>query len=36
MRFGRVYTLRMPFRGDCQVSASLSGSGHIRLQILAA
>lgn len=36
MRSGRLYKLRMPFRGDCQVTASLSGSGHIRLQILAA
>jgi hypothetical protein len=36
MRSGRLYRLRMPFRGDCQVTASLSGSGRIRLQILAA
>jgi len=36
MRSGRLYKLRMPFRGDCQVTASLSGSGRIRLQILAA
>jgi hypothetical protein len=36
MSSGRLYRLRMPFRGDCQVTASLSGSGHIRLQILAA
>jgi hypothetical protein len=35
MRSGRLYKLRMPFRGDCQVTASLSGSGNIRLQILA-
>jgi hypothetical protein len=35
MRSGRLYKLRMPFRGDCQVTASLSGSGRIRLQILA-
>jgi hypothetical protein len=32
---GHLYRLRMPFRGDCQVTASLSGSGRIRLQILA-
>jgi len=31
---GRLYRLRMPFGGDCQVTASLSGSGPIRLQIL--
>ena len=36
MRSGRLYKLKMPFRGDCQVTASLSGSGRIRLQILAA
>jgi hypothetical protein len=36
MRSGRLYRLPMPFRGDCQVTASLSGSGRIRLQILAA
>jgi hypothetical protein len=35
MSSGRLYRLRMPFRGDCQVTASLSGSGSIRLQILA-
>ena len=35
MSSGRLYRLRMPFRGDCQVTASLSGSGRIRLQILA-
>ena len=32
---GHLYRLRSPFRGDCQVTASLSGSGRIRLQILA-
>jgi hypothetical protein len=32
---GRLYRLRMPFAGDCTVTASLSGSGRIRLQILA-
>jgi len=36
MRSGRLYRLRMPFRGDCEVTASLTGSGRIRLQILAA
>jgi hypothetical protein len=36
MRSRRLYRLRMPFRGDCEVTASLSGSGRIRLQILAA
>jgi hypothetical protein len=35
MRSGRLYRLQMPFRGDCDVTASLSGSGTIRLQILA-
>ena len=35
MRSGRVLKLRMPFRGDCDVIASMSGSGTIRLQILA-
>jgi hypothetical protein len=32
---GRLYRLRLPFAGDCTVTASLSGSGRIRLQILA-
>jgi hypothetical protein len=33
---GRLYRLRMPFApGDCSVTASLSGRGRIRLQILA-
>jgi hypothetical protein len=32
---GRLYRLRMPFAGDCQVTAGLSGSGPIHLQILA-
>ncbi len=37
MRSGHLYRLRMPFSGgDCQVTASLGGSGGIRLQILAA
>ena len=35
MRSGKLYRLRMPFKGDCQVTASLSGSGRIKLQILA-
>lgn len=35
MRSGKLYRLRMPFKGDCQITASLSGSGRIRLQILA-
>jgi hypothetical protein len=34
MASGRLYRLRMPFAGDCDVTASLSGSGPIRLQIL--
>ena len=33
---GRLYKLRMPFAGSCDVTASLSGKGSIRLQILAA
>ena len=36
MASGRLYKLRLPFAGDCTVTASLSGSGSIRLQILAA
>ena len=36
MSSGGLYKLRLPFAGDCQVTASLSGSGSIRLQILAA
>jgi hypothetical protein len=35
MTSGRLYRLRMPFAGRCDVTASLSGSGSIRLQILA-
>jgi hypothetical protein len=35
MRSGQLYSLRLPFAGDCNVVASLSGSGSIRLQILA-
>jgi hypothetical protein len=31
---GRLYRLKLPFSGDCQVTASLSGSGRIRVQIL--
>jgi hypothetical protein len=33
---GGLYKLRLPFAGDCEATASLSGSGSIRLQILAA
>ena len=36
MSSGRQYKLKIPFAGDCDVTASLSGSGSIRLQILAA
>jgi hypothetical protein len=36
MASGRLYRLRLPFAGSCDVTASLSGSGRIRLQILAA
>jgi hypothetical protein len=32
---GRLYRLRMAFPGDCQVTASVTGSGPIKLQILA-
>ena len=35
MRSGRLYRLPLPFAGDCQVVAGMSGSGRIRLQILA-
>jgi hypothetical protein len=35
MRSGHLYKLRLPIRGECDVTASLSGSGRIRLQILA-
>ena len=35
MSSGRLYRLRLPFRGgDCQITASLSGSGSIKLQVL--
>jgi hypothetical protein len=34
MAAGRLYRLKLPFSGDCQVTASLSGSGRIQLQIL--
>ena len=35
MSSGRLYRLRLPFRGgDCDVTASLSGSGSIKLQVL--
>ena len=36
MRSGHIYKIRMPMKGDCDVTASLSGSGRIQLQILAA
>jgi hypothetical protein len=36
MASGRSYQVRLPFPGSCDVTASLSGSGRIRLQILAA
>jgi|SRR4051812_44052379 len=36
MKSGQLYRLRMPFAGDCSVTASLSGAGAIRLQIIAA
>jgi hypothetical protein len=35
MSSGRLYRVRVPFSGDCDVTASLSGNGPIRLQILA-
>jgi hypothetical protein len=35
MASGRLYRLRLPFAGNCNVTASLTGSGRIRLQILA-
>ena len=35
MRSGQLYSLRLPFAGDCDVVASLSGSGSIKLQVLA-
>ncbi len=35
MRSGTLYRIPLPFAGDCEVTASLSGSGRIRLQILA-
>lgn len=35
MGSGRLYRLRIPFKGgDCQITASLSGSGSIKLQVL--
>jgi hypothetical protein len=35
MSSGRLYRLRLPFRGgDCDVTASLSGGGSIKLQVL--
>jgi hypothetical protein len=35
MREGQLYRVPQPFAGDCDVIASLSGSGKIRLEILA-
>jgi hypothetical protein len=36
MRSGQLYQLRLPMGGgDCDVIGSLSGSGRIKLQILA-
>jgi hypothetical protein len=35
MAAGRLHRVRQPFVGDCQVTASLSGSGRITLQVLA-
>jgi hypothetical protein len=36
MTSGRLYPLRLPFRGgNCQVVASLTGAGRITLQIVA-
>jgi hypothetical protein len=35
MQSGRLYRLKLPMSGDCDVTASLSGRGPIRLQILA-
>lgn len=34
MASGRLYPVKLPFAGDCQVTASLSGSGSIKLQVL--
>jgi hypothetical protein len=31
---GKLYRLRLPFPGDCQVTASLTGAGPIKIQIL--
>jgi hypothetical protein len=35
MRSGTLYRVPLPFAGDCEVTASLSGFGRIRLEILA-
>ena len=35
VRSGQAYRLPLPFAGDCEVTASLSGFGRIRLEILA-
>ena len=34
MRSGTLYRIPLPFAGDCEVTASLSGFGRIRLEIL--
>jgi len=31
---GRLYRLKLPFPGDCQVTGGISGRGPIRLQLL--
>lgn len=31
---GRLYRLRLPFPGDCQVTGGINGRGPIRLQLL--
>ena len=34
MQTGKLYSVPLPFAGDCEVTASLRGSGRIQLQIL--
>jgi hypothetical protein len=34
MRSGTLYRIPLPFAGECEVTASLSGFGRIRLEIL--
>jgi hypothetical protein len=36
MQSGRLYRLRLPMKGNCDVTGSLSGAGHIMLQIVEA